>query len=295
MNKSALHLSSFPALIAGVVVTLLVVVLLSLVGGVVAVVVKVRKRKIKETGQSHSKAYLVGSVHDKDNINMYQNVQSQPNPAPGHSDPYYSTPAYNFAKPSSTTASFGACMYDSADYSEADQRALDIYEGGLYEDASAESTQGGGGYNEKPVIGASGTQKISDVLTKAGYELMNPEELYTQPDKSAMSRKGKQGSRKEEENAAPVEDLYTVPDMTKKRKQRNQQQCEEKNEEGRHPPQAPLPYKQHKEAKHKSEEDGEDDPELPPPYVPDEEQYCNTRGGDGPSSSERMFENEAQD
>ena len=261
----------------------------------VAVVVVVRKRKIRKTGKSHSKVYLDDSVHDKDSINMYQNIQSQPTPAPGHSDPYYSTPDDNFANQASATASFGAYMYNSADYS-GDQRALDIYEGGLYEDASAESTRGGRGYNEKPVKGASGAQKISAVLTKAGNELMNPEELYTQPDKSAKVKKDIQGStsKKDEENAAPVEDLYTVPDMTKKRKQRNQQQGEEKNEEGILPPQAPLPYKQHKEAKHESEEDGEGDPELPPPYVPDEEQYCNTRGGDGPSS-ERMFENETQD
>ena len=198
-------------------------------------------------------------------------------PASGHIDPYYST-ADKFANPASATASFGAHMYDSADYSEADQRALDVYEGGLYEDTSAEASCRGGGCNEKPVKSASGAQKISAVLTKAGYELMNPEELYTQPDKSAKVKKDVQGSKKDEENAAPVEDLYTVPDMTKKRQPRNQQQLEQKNEEGWLPPQAPPPYKQHK---YESEEDGEGDPKLPPPYVPDEEQYCNTRGGDG--------------
>ena len=281
---------SFPAIIAGVVVALLVTVLLTLLGGVAVVVVMRRKKKVKKTSQSHSKAYnleesLHGGKEGKDEMKMYQNVQA---PAPGHSDPYYST-ADNFSNPASATASFGAHMYDSADYSEADQRALDIYEGGLYEDASAESTRGGGGYNEKPVKGASGAQKISAVLTKAGYELMNPEELYTQPDKSAKVKKDVQGCNKDEENAVPVEDLYTVPDMTKK-KQRSQQQFE-KNE-GRLPPHVPQPYKEHKEAKHKSEEDGEGDPELPLPYIPVEVQYCNTRGGNGPSSSER---NGAQD
>ena len=240
---------------------------------------------MKETGQSQPKSYLEGSVHDKDSINMYQNVHSQPTPAPGHSDSYYSTPADNFSNQASVTASFGACMYDSADYSEADHRALNVYEGRLYEHKSVEVSRGGGGCNEKSVKVASGAQKMSDVLTKAGYELMNPEELYTQPDKSAKVKKDIQGSKKEE-NAAPVEDLYTVPDMTKKRQQRNQQQLEQNNGEGRLPPQAPRPYREHKEAKHESEEDGEDDPELPPPYVPDEEQYYNTRGGDGLSSSE---------
>ena len=87
----------------------------------------VRKRKIRKTGKYHSKAYLGSSVHDKDSINMYQNIQSQTTPASGHSDPYYSTPDDNFANPASATASFGAHMYDSADYSEADQRALNIY------------------------------------------------------------------------------------------------------------------------------------------------------------------------
>ena len=277
-----------------IVALLVVILLLTLVGGIVVAVV-VRRKVKKKTAQSHPKVLLEDSLHGGkgiDEINMYQNVQTL---ASGHTDPYYSTPADKLANPASATASFSAHMYDSADYSEADQRALEIYEGGLYEDASTESAHGGGGYNEKPVKSASGEQKISDVLTKAGYELMNPEELYTQPDKSAKVKKGIQGSKKDEENAAPVEDLYTVPDMTKKRKQKNQQQLEQKNEEGSLPPQAPLPYKQHKEAKRNSEGKEDDAPEPPPPYVPAEEQHCDTGDGDGPSSQERRFEYAALD
>ena len=89
-------------IIVGVIVAILVVVLLSLVVGMVAVVVVVKKRKMKETGQSHSQAYLQDTMQDeeghKDSIRMYQNVQIKPTPTSGNSEPYYSTPADNFAR-----------------------------------------------------------------------------------------------------------------------------------------------------------------------------------------------------
>ena len=48
--------SSFPALIAGVLVTfLVVVVLLLLVGGIVVVVLRARRKKTMDAGQYHSK------------------------------------------------------------------------------------------------------------------------------------------------------------------------------------------------------------------------------------------------
>ena len=71
--------------------------------------------------------------------------------------------------------------------------------------------------------------------------------------------------------------------MTKKKNQKGQEDLEQ---DVKLPPQAPLPYKQHKEAKH--EIDGEDVPELPPPHVPNEEQYYNGRGG--PSSLEGEYD-----
>ena len=233
---------------------------------------------MKEPGQPHSQAYLQDTIQDeeghKDNINMYQNVQMKPTPTSGNSGPYYSTPADNFANPASATASFGANTYD---YSNVDHRALDGDEGGLYEDVS----RGGGGCKDKPV---KGVQTASALLAKKGYELMHPEDLYAHPDKTAkVNKKNNQGS-KIEETPAPVEDIYTMPDMTKKMKQKNQKGLEQESEERKLPPQAPLPYKKHKEAKEEGEEDV---PELPPAYDFDGEQDCDTGDGDG---SERRFE-----
>ena len=261
-------------------VSILVVVLLSLVGGIVAVVVVVvKKRKMKKTGQSHSQAYLQDTIQDeeghKDKLNVYQNVQMKPTPTSGNSEPYYSTPADNFANPASATASFGTNTYD---YSKVDHRALDGDGGGLYEDVS----RGGGGCKDKPVKGAGEVQTASALLARKGYELMHPEDLYAQPDKTAKA-KDEQGS-KIDETPAPVEDLYTMPEMTKKMKQANQKGLEQESEEGKLPPQAPLPYKKHKEAKEEGEEDV---PELPPAYDFDGEQDCNAGDGDG---SERRFE-----
>ena len=260
-------------------VAILVVVLLALVGGIAAVVVVVvKKTKMKKTGQLHSQAYLQDTIQDeeghKDKMNMYQNVQMKPTPTSGNSEPYYSTTADHFAKPASATASFSANTYD---YSNVDHRALDGDEGGLYEDVS----RGGGGCKDKPV---KGVQTASALLAKKGYELMHPEDLYAQPDKAAkVNKKNNQGS-KIKETPAPVEDIYTMPDMTKKMKQKNQKGLEQESEEGRLPPQAPLPYKKHKEAKGDGEEDV---PELPPAYDFDGEQDCDTGDGDG---SERRFE-----
>ncbi len=264
-------------------VAILVVVLLALVGGIVAVVmvVVVKKRKMKTNGQSHSQAYLQHTVQNeerhKDQINMYQNVQMKPTPTPGNSGPYYSTVADKFANPASATASFGANTYD---YSNADHRALDGDEGGLYEDAGVDASRGGGGCKYKPVKSA---QPASALLAKKGYELMHPEDLYAQPDKTAKVKKAAQSS-KIEETPAPVEDLYAMPDMTKRMKQKNQKSLEQESEERKLPPQAPLPYKKHKEAKEEGEEDV---PELPPAYDFDGEQDCDTGDGDG---SERRFE-----
>ena len=267
---------SFLGLIAGVVVAILVVVLLALVVGIVAVVVVVvvKKRKTKKAaaGQSHSQAYLQDTIPDeeghKDKLNMYQNVQMKPTPTSGNSEPYYSNPADNFVNPASATASFGANTYD---YSNVDHSAQDGDEGGLYEDVS----RGGGGCKDKPVKGA---KTASALLAKKGYEWMHPEDLYAQPDKTAKVNKKNNQSSKIEETPAPVEDIYTMPVMTKKMKQKNQKGLEQESEEGRLPPQAPLPYKKHKEAKEEVEEDV---PELSPAYDFDGEQDCDTGDGDG--------------
>ena len=252
---------------------------------VAVVVVVVKKQKMKTTGRPHSQAYLQDTIQDeeghKDKINMYQNVQMKPTPTPGNSEPYYSTVADKFANPASATASFGANTYE---YSNADHGALDGDEGGLYEDTGVDASRGGGGCKDKPVKGASEAQTASALLARKGYELMHPEDLYAQPDKAAkVKKKDNQGS-KIEEIPVPVEDLYAMPDMTEKMKQRNQKSLEQVSEKRKLPPQAPLPYKKHKEAKEEGEEDV---PELPPPYDFNGQQDCNTGDGDG---SERSSE-----
>ena len=95
----------------------------------------------------------------------------------------------------------------------------------------------------------------------------------------------KKVSRSEE--ATLSDDLYAQPDMTKKKTQKGHRDLEQQVKLS---PQAPLPYKKHKAAKHEREEDGENVPEFPPRYVPDEEQYYNTRGEGGLSSPEREYD-----
>ena len=279
---SAVTLSFFPALIAGVVVALLVVVVLSLMGGVVTVVLWVRRKKMMEARQSNSKAE--NSQHEGEvNINMYQDVKNQPTPASGHNEPYYSTAAdtYTFINPASATASFKTHMYDSAN--AIDREPTDVGGGGLYEESKVEERWGGGGYYEEPDKCVSGKQKKS-AAKKVNTKLVNPEDLYAEPNKAKKknAKKASQAS-KTEETAVPSDDLYAKPDMTKKKDQKSQQDSEP---EKKLPPQAPLPYKKHQETMHESEKEVEDVPEVPPPYVPDEEQY-NTGGEAGPSSSER--------
>ena len=201
-----------------------------------------------EAGQSNSKAQ--DSPHEGEvNINMYQNVQCQPTPASGHNEPYYSTAAdVTFINPASATASFNTHMYDSAD--EIDREPTDMGGGGVYKEAKKVTTK-----------------------------LVNPEDLYAEPNKVKKKNAKKDSpSSRSEVTAAPSDDLYAKPDMTKKKDQRSQQESEQ---ERKLLPQAPLPYKKRKEAMHENEVDGGDVPEFPPLYVPDEEQYYNTGGGAG--------------
>ena len=229
-----------------------------------------RKMKIK-AGQSHSNAE--DNPHkEENNVKMYQNIQSQPNPASGHSEPDYATAADAFINPASATASFKTHIY------EIDQPS-DIGGGGVYEEARIDWS--GGRHFEEPVKGASEKQKkctIKEVKTK----LVKLEDLYAEPNK-AKKKDAKKVSRSGV--ATLSDDLYAQPDMTKKKTQKGQQDLKQ---EVKLLPQAPLLYKQHKEVKHKSEVDGEDAPELPPLHVPDEEQYYNARGG--PSSLEREYD-----
>ena len=276
LHTSMITIVLFLALIAGVVVSLLVVVvLLSLMGGVVAVVLRARQKMSMKSSQSHSKAE--DKPHNSEaNINMYKNVQSQPTPTSGHSEPDYATASDAFINPASATAS----MYDCAN--EIGQGPTDVGGGGVYEEARVEWS--GGGHFKESVKGTSEKKKKS-AAKKIKTKLVKPEDLYAEPNK-AKKKDAKKVSRSDEV-AILSDDLYAQPDMTKKKTQKGQQDLEQ---EVKLPPQAPLPYQKHKESKHNSEEDTEDVPEFPPPYVPNEEHYYNARGEGGPSSLERKYD-----
>ena len=132
---------------------------------------------------------------------------------------------------------------------------------------------------------------------KQPQPVTDPEQLYTQPNKAraptgvhpvgedaeaepkkTKTKKDSQVTRSEQA-AASSNDMYAKPDMTKKGDRKSQL-----------PPQAPLPYKKHKEDKHKSEEGGDAAPDVPPRCVPDEERYYNTRGGAVPPNQEGNYD-----
>ena len=159
---------------------------MSLLGGVVAVVLWVCKKKMKEFNKSHSNAGEnphEGECHNS----MHQNVQSQPTPAAEHSEPDYATAADAFINPASATASTKTHIY------EIDQPS-NIGGGRVYEEARAEWS--GGGHFKEPVKGASEKQKKS-ATKKIKTKLSKPEDLYAEPNK-AKKKNAKKVSRSEE-------------------------------------------------------------------------------------------------
>ena len=260
------------ALIAGVVVSLLVVLLLlSLVGGVLAVVVKARRRmKAKVTLQNTGEAY--------------ENVQSQTTPPSRHNESAYdyATASDIFINSASATASF------SANYNVHDSTRGE----GHCEDARVDEKSPKDRCYEDPVNSKVGKQKESS-LKKNSPKVENPEDLYAQPTKVKKKWKSKKDSQvnETEEVATPCDDLYAKPDMTKKKDKRSQQHWEQESEERKLVPPAPLPYKKHVEAMKEADEDEEDMiPEVPPPFVPDGEQYYNTKSGAGPSTQDGNYD-----
>ena len=268
-----IHLFFSPVvIIAGVVVSLLVVILLlSLVGGVIAVGVKVRReKKGKEAVKSETK------VKDApfemkgatDTIKTYQNEPSQPTLASGYNE-------------YAATASFNTNVYDFADYTEIDQMPSDA--GG---EVSGEQNKSNAKKTSAKVVNPEElyTQPDKKKQKKANTEVVNPEELYTQPDKTKDKNK-RTLKTCSEAKATPPDDLYAQPDMTKKKNKRSQQHLEQEDEEEKLAPTAPLPYKKHNESEQVGDGDEADTPETPPPYAPVGEQYYNTRGGPLPQGS----------
>ena len=232
---------------------------------------------MREHGQSFHAKTEDNQHKEEINNNSYQNVQSQPTLSPGDEFDHAIT-ADAFVNPASATASFKTHMYEST--SNLDQEPTKVGGEGVYEEARVEWN--GAQCHEEPV------KSTSRKLKKSAAKKVKPEDLYAQPSK-VKKKDAKKDSQitKSERAAAPSDDLYAQPDMAKKKDRGNRQDSEQ---ERKLPPQAPLSYKKHKEAKEEGE-DEEDAPVLPPPYVPAEKQYYNTaRGGDEPSSMERQFE-----
>ena len=243
---------------------------LSLVGGVLAVVVKAwRKKKVKETAQDSGEAY--------------ENVQCQTTPPSRHNENTYDYAAATdiFINPASATVSF------SANYNVYDSTSGE----GHCEDARVEEKLPiGGCYDD--LSSKVGKQKKSS-LKKNSPKVENPEDLYAQPAKVKKKWKSKKDSQVNEtkEVAAPCDDLYAKPDMTKKKDKRSQQHWEHENEERKLVPTAPLPYKKHVEVMQEADEDEEDMiPEVPPPFDPDGEQYYDTKGGAGPPTQDGNYD-----
>ena len=261
----------------------MVLLLLSLVGGVLAVVVKARREKMaKETVQSKSE--VENKLHERggttDNIDTCQSVDPTSKQIELEAAYDYATAkhAYAFINPASATASFNTPVYDSANYSEVVERPFAAGRKGHYEDARVEDTWGGGGCYEDALKMEVGEQ-MKSALKKESPKIMNPEDLYAQPDKGKKKWNTQEDSQVNgsEEVAPPLDDLYAKPDMTKKKHKRSQQHWEQESEEEKLAPTAPLPYKKHMKIKKEIEEGEEDTPnELFPFHIPDREQYYNS-------------------
>ena len=248
-----------------------------------AALVKARRKKTaKETVQSETEVedrlYVCESeVQNKlceiggttENINTCRNEQSQLDPTPMQNETVndYATAESIFMDPASATAFFNAHVYDSANYSDVAERPFGTGGKGHYEDVRVEETWGGGGGYEdalKSVV----EEQMKYALKKESPKVMNPEDLYAQPDKGKKkwnTQEDSQVNGSEEEVATPPDDLYAQPDMTKKKDKRRQQHLEQEDEEEKLAPTAPLPYKKHIKTKLELDEDEEDTPnELPP-------------------------------
>ena len=181
-----------------------------------------------------------------------------------------------------------SAVYDGVQYSEINQGPAGGGSGveGMYEEpekSSAAVTVKGTQKTKKKVAGTAEKGSAS--------EPVNLNELYAQPDKSKKTQKGKAGDNGKGLNTTPGPDqLYAQPDKTKKtgKRQSNQQQLQPVAD----PDQLyTQPNKTHSATgMYEATESMEGPPDLAPPYVPDEDQYYNTRGGAGPPSQERNYD-----
>ena len=208
-----IHLFFSPVVIITIVVVCLLVVLLllSLVGAMLAVVKARRKKKGKETVKSETKVKdapfeMEGAT---DTIKMYHNEPSQPTLASGYNEYDYATTDDAFKNPASATASFNTNVYASADYTEVDQMPSDA--GGK---VSGEQKKSNAKKTSAKVVNPEELYTQPDTLKqkKTSAKVVNPEELYTQPDKMKQ--------KKANTEVVNPEELYTQPDKTKDKSKR---------------------------------------------------------------------------
>ena len=218
------------------------------------------------------------TVHDSGEA--YENVHGQITPPSRHNESAYdyATASDIFINPASATASF------SANYNVYDSTSGE----GHCEDARVEEKLPMDGCYDD--LSSKVGKQTKSSLKKNSPKVKNPEDLYAQPAKVKKKWKSKKDSQvnETEEVAAPCDDLYAKPDMTKKKDKRSQQHWEQESEEGKIVPTVPLSYKKHVEMK--QDEDEVDIPEVPPPFVPDGEQYYNTRGGAVPLTQDGNYD-----
>ena len=242
-RAALIHILYTTGLIAGVVVTLLVVVLLPLlVGAVLAVVVGVRRRNRKRKEKQNAKA--------AESYRMYKNKENlQGKGAPDGSETKHTRDedhkpadpdqptlssghyalAYAFINPASVSTEFGTDMYNTAHYSEVDAVQSDTQRERVFEQPSS-----GGKWDhyEEPLFGVKKRECI--------------ESEYAELDTST-ERKEKEDVNKHEEEIvlACPEHFYATPDVAMKKNRRNQQQQEQEgvSEESNAAPPPPPPYK----------------------------------------------------
>lgn len=307
-------------LIAGVVVSLLVValLLLTLSALVVTVVVRVRRRKRgKREGGQERKADTTDSYYGfKDEVQNGHSAQNGRAPCPSISNTQsaqhllHISEHYEVSSAFIEPASAANLLHDAVRRNDEDQGSADT--GGEFERARGlpwgrghhgeverHNWGGGGLYEELPSEGhyeeppsdmkRAGYNGASNSKAQAKKHIRNPELTYAQPDKSNAGKvKGKRGEGKCEEKRPVPAHMYAKPDMAKKM---NKRQLKKEGEWGEKKqfPQTSLPDHKHQEYEGEVEEDAEAAPQLPPPYIPDEEHYYNTRSVAGLPNRERNY------
>ena len=304
-------------------VAVLAFFLLTLLASVVTVTVWMRRRKRGKGKGTHKRKVdttesyygfedeVENSQHSVQDGRAYQNMCSSINNAQSAEHLLKISERYEVSEDFSESASAANLLYDAVLNTEEDQGAADTWGevdasrggqrgkgyrgevenrhwggGGLYEELPFE-----GHYEEPPIdMKKAGHKGESSSNGKAKKDIRNPELMYAQPNKSKVGKvNGKRRDSKSEEKRPIPTHMYAKPDMAKKMNRRQQKHLGEWGEKKALPQTSPL-YQNHQEYEGEAEEKTEAVPQLPPPYIPDEERYYNTRSGSGHPDQERNYD-----